>query len=87
MSRLRSDGKWNAIQTFPVHGGTFVSDDDGIAGDLPVGDFMVIHALAGGTVTFNFPDHSLSIPVVNGDDYGIGRDCLSISSDCKVVLS
>jgi len=87
MGVMKCDANGRTIQAFQLHAGVVVSGDDGFD-NLPAGNYMMIRALTCGNITLDFVgSKSITIPVIGGDDYVIGSGCVSISSDCKVVVS
>ena len=73
----------DTIQAFPIEANTF----GGVATDLDVTSFNIVHAVADGTITFAFPSGAIAVPVIAGNDLAIGVGCLTITSDASVLVS
>ena len=72
-----------AIQAFPIERETQI----GVLVDFDPTNYEVIHAMADGTITFEFGSDSKSINVKEGMDFAIGSGCTAITSTGEVLIS
>ena len=73
------------IQAFPLHRGTNVFTTNVSGYEIKSGS--IIHMLADGDITLNYPNGSIIVPAVSGSDWAFGDNIQSIDVSASCIIS